>query len=370
MIKNYFRILKKTHAYLQTILKTPVKFQKDRTETVGGVKGTKYLLKTRNHAPRPTENQKQCPSNFLRKGGGQQVLPVSQMTDSSPIQFSVRGQNGMEFIDTRNSFMGVKAKIVHADGKSLTSTEFVGPVNLLVHALFEQVDVSVQGKFITSATGHYPYRAMIQTLLKYGNDAKSSRLSSQMYYKDTPGFLDDNDAKTGDNDGFKKRANLFADSKTVHMIAPIIYDVFQLDRYILNQVPIDIKYYRAKPEFYLMTDFVSPDFKVHIEEMVLHICKVQVNPAVILAQSHALENTNAKYPYIKTEVRMFALSQGQVNFSIDNVFQGIKPNKLWLEATTYPRGIFKVLTYQTLLCLWMVFLLDHEIFSTVILSLC
>ena len=86
MIKNYFRILKKPHAYLQTILKTPVKFQKDRTETVGGVKGTKYPLKTRNHAPRttrhaprathhaprPTENQKQCPSTFLRKGGGQQ----------------------------------------------------------------------------------------------------------------------------------------------------------------------------------------------------------------------------------------------------------------------------------------------------------
>ena len=52
VIKNYFRILKKTHAYLQTILKAPVKFQKDRTKTVGGVKGTRYLLKIRNHSPR------------------------------------------------------------------------------------------------------------------------------------------------------------------------------------------------------------------------------------------------------------------------------------------------------------------------------
>ena len=64
-------ILKKPHAHLQTILKTPVKFQKDRTKTVGGVKGTKYLLKIRHHALRPTENQKQCPSAFPRKGGGQ-----------------------------------------------------------------------------------------------------------------------------------------------------------------------------------------------------------------------------------------------------------------------------------------------------------
>ena len=67
MIKNYFRILKKPHAYLQTILKTPVKFQKDRTETVGGVKGTKYPLKTRNHAPRKTKNS--VPPLFFEKAG-------------------------------------------------------------------------------------------------------------------------------------------------------------------------------------------------------------------------------------------------------------------------------------------------------------
>ena len=93
MIKNYFRILKKPHANLQTILKTPVKFQKDRTKTVGGVKGTKYLLKTRNHAPRTTrhaprttENQKQCPSTFLRKGGGQKKKQYLKFSLSEGIQ--------------------------------------------------------------------------------------------------------------------------------------------------------------------------------------------------------------------------------------------------------------------------------------------
>ena len=44
LIKNNFRILKKPHAYLQAILKAHVKFQKDRPKTVGGVKGTRYLL--------------------------------------------------------------------------------------------------------------------------------------------------------------------------------------------------------------------------------------------------------------------------------------------------------------------------------------
>ena len=74
MIKNNFRILKKLYAYLQTILKAPVKFQKDQTKTVGGVKGTRYLLKIRNHAPHATHHAPQKAKNsvpplFFEKAG-------------------------------------------------------------------------------------------------------------------------------------------------------------------------------------------------------------------------------------------------------------------------------------------------------------
>ena len=44
VIKINFRILKKPHAYLQTILKALVKFQKDQLKTVVGVTGTRYLF--------------------------------------------------------------------------------------------------------------------------------------------------------------------------------------------------------------------------------------------------------------------------------------------------------------------------------------
>ena len=44
MIKNNLRILKKQYAYFQTILKAPVKFEKDWPKTVGGVAGRRYIL--------------------------------------------------------------------------------------------------------------------------------------------------------------------------------------------------------------------------------------------------------------------------------------------------------------------------------------
>ena len=43
VIKNNFRILKKQYAYLQTILKAPVKFEKDWPKTVGGVAGRRMV---------------------------------------------------------------------------------------------------------------------------------------------------------------------------------------------------------------------------------------------------------------------------------------------------------------------------------------
>ena len=42
--KNNLRIISKPHAYFQTMTKAPVKFQKNRYKTVGGVAPTRYLL--------------------------------------------------------------------------------------------------------------------------------------------------------------------------------------------------------------------------------------------------------------------------------------------------------------------------------------
>jgi len=54
-------------------------------------------------------------------------------------------------------------------------------VNLFLHSLFSQVDISLNGTLITASTSTYPYRAMLETLLSYGEDAKTSQLTSALY---------------------------------------------------------------------------------------------------------------------------------------------------------------------------------------------
>ena len=77
-----------------------------------------------------------------------------------------------------------------------------------------------------------------------------------------------------------------------------------------------------------MSDALNPDFRIEIVDMVLNVCKVQLNPAVMYAHNQILQKTPAKYPYTASEIRMNAIPQGQVSFTFDNVCQGRKPKRL------------------------------------------
>jgi len=257
----------------------------------------------------------------------QEVRSNSQLTGNI-IDMEITRKHGMEYVDLKRSKLYVKAKIVKGDGSKLETTDYVGPVNLFLQSMFSQVEVTMQGKLVTSTTSHYPYKTMIQTLLSYGDEAKTSQLTSQLWEKDTAGHLDDNDIDGGSNVGLYKRSLYFARSMTVDMEGPIYHDLFQVDRLILNQVAINVRLTRARPEFYLMTNAASPDFKVLIEDIVLKACKVQINPAVIYGHAEILKSVNAKYPFTKTEVKQIAIAAGTVNFDQDQLFQNIRPNRV------------------------------------------
>jgi len=73
--------------------------------------------------------------------------------------------------------------------------------------MFSQVDISLNGTLISSSTN----RAMLETLLFYGHDAKTLQLTCQMYYKDTPAWMDSIIVTAADgnrpNEGLQSRYN-------------------------------------------------------------------------------------------------------------------------------------------------------------------
>ena len=260
----------------------------------------------------------------------QDVRPISQISDSSPIEFQLSAQNGMDYIDLKRTRIYIKLKVMNGDS-ALEAADIVGPVNLLLQSLFSQVDVSMQNKPTTSSGAHYPYLSMLNSLIHYGTDAKSSQLTSQLWESDHPGEFDDVDAKSGRNSGLLKRAAFIKGSKSIDLEGPIMHELFQMDRYILNQVGISLKFYQSRPEFCLLsTTAAGKNYKIKLEDVILRVCKCKINPAVILSHAKMLEKTTAKYPYKKSIVKMYNLAQGLHNISLENLFSGTRPDRLYI----------------------------------------
>ena len=269
----------------------------------------------------------------ITKGQWIEYHPLSNITDTGPIEFNVSGTGEEYLVDLAKTQLFVKAKIAKTNGTALDAETKVGPVNLFLHSLFSQVDVSLNERPISPSTNTYPYRAMIETLFNYGGDAKSSQLSMAMFYKDTPGKMDVVDPVADDADanmGLKARYTFTKQSNTVdmYMMGPIHSDIFFQDRLILNGVNLRLKLERAKNSFCLVSSVPGANFKVVITETILYVRKVKVASFITLGHAAALKQSTAKYPIRRVDCKVLSIPGGFSSFTPDNLFLGHIPKRL------------------------------------------
>ena len=128
------------------------------------------------------------------RGYWSEFPPTSALSDDGPIEFYISG-NGNEYLDLMNTMLYVKAKIVKNDGTPIgvADQNQVAPVNNLLHSLFRQVEVSMNGRAMGYSNSLYPYRALLETVMNYGSGAANGHLRNALFYKDTAGSMDDTD---------------------------------------------------------------------------------------------------------------------------------------------------------------------------------
>ncbi|XP_067653350.1 uncharacterized protein F54H12.2-like [Haliotis asinina] len=249
------------------------------------------------------------------------VRPLSQINDGAPLEFQVNN-SGPDYTDLRRTRLHVKVKVTQADGTSLATDENVAPTNLFLQTMFSQLAVYLQNQLVSSTNNHYAYKSMMKVLLGYGEEAKNTQLSTQLFYKD----VGDNDADlessnvTGSsNTGVLARSAFIAESKEFTMSGPLYEDIFDMNRLLPNDVDLTLKMFRSEPKFCLMSSVTAHEFKVHLLDAYLQVCKVKVNPALILAHNTLFEKSNALYPYTKSEVKVTSIPTTQQAHTIDNV---------------------------------------------------
>ena len=260
--------------------------------------------------------------------------PVSTISRNGPIEFNVSASDE-EYTSLADTELFVLAKIVKLDAenkiKDLDPDEPVGPVNLFLHSLFTQVNVSLNDRVITPSTSTYAYESLIQTLVTYGSDAKKNQLTSALFYPDTTGKFERmnpiEDDKTA-NLGLKARYEFTKESATVDMMGGIQCDIFHQPKDLLTGVKIRVKLNRSKPKFCLLSTKNDVNYRVLIEEAILYKKRTTVSSAVLLAHAKVLKDHNAKYALRRVECKIESISKNKMRCNPDNIFLGHVPRRI------------------------------------------
>ena len=266
----------------------------------------------------------------ITKGNWIQYHPLTNITDSSPIQFSVQGSTG-DYLDLSQTIFHVRAKLVQDNGEDLLQDANVGPANLMLQSLFSEVDVTLNDRLVTPSTNTYPYRATLETLLSYGAEAKESQLTGSLFYKDTAGKMDSCNPHADQqvvNEGLKARHEFVRNSQIVDLVGPLHCDMFVQQKMLLGGVELKLKLHRSKNEFCLLSSDAGAAFKVRIVDASLYIRHVKVHPEVALAHAKALERSTAKNPINRVEVTTLSIPRGNLIFERESLFLGNLPKRI------------------------------------------
>ncbi|XP_011171651.3 uncharacterized protein F54H12.2-like [Solenopsis invicta] len=206
-----------------------------------------------------------------------------------------------------------------------TAAPKVGPVNQLLHSMFNQIDVYFNQKLMSPPNNAYAYRAYIEALLNYASPAKTSHLTSCLWDTDTPGFMDEPvDSPT--NQALVRRARYIQEGRALDLIGHLHCDVFNQDKFLINGVEVRMRLVRSKDSFCLME--TNSMLKIRILDASLLVRRAKITPGVLLAHARMLSKTTAKYPLTRVKVKTFTIHSGLVGESLDNVILGQLPKRI------------------------------------------
>ena len=257
----------------------------------------------------------------------------SSLDGTGPLEFEITA-SGEDYLDLSQCYLKLKVKIVNADGSSLQTyaagagvgnvaadaegpQHRIAPANLLLHSLFRQVEFSMNDTLVTSSNDTYPYRAYLETLLSYGNEAKKTWLRhlESWYWDETDQF----DAK-------RKR---YAKSKVVDLVGRLHVDMCMQGRLVPNNVSVKFVLTRSKPEFCIL-NYHAGHLKVVIESATLEARRVKLAAEEQLRIERGIAESGAKYPITHVVTKSFTVPQGLSSVTLDSMFSGQIPNKVLL----------------------------------------
>ena len=271
--------------------------------------------------------------------------------DGQKIIYFDLNSSSSRFVDLSKTELKVKLRIIDPllDVKNNVFKQESGhtalPIDNFLHSMWKSVDVKIGGTLVSTTGTEYMYKAFFENLLSYGENAKRIQMSLIGFTGESGDFSNTNPETQPLNTGLAQRMDWFRplrgpnalgpeekkfsmSPKVVEFSGKLCADICNQDRLILSKCRIYISLFPSSDQFRLITCPDGTVAKVEIEDVRLSVCKVQVDPRVLIGISKGLELKPALYPFRKSEIRTHNINVGAFSAYYEDQFQTLVPNRL------------------------------------------
>lgn len=264
----------------------------------------------------------------LSKSYYKEFSPYFPITDS-PYLFKIPSTSS--FLDFKHMYLFTEwqMKVTNAAGTNDVNTQATdncSTIQAFGSNFIRNVKVYVADKEVFNANNLYAFKNFFDTELNYSMDAKRSHLAVTGYRVDN---LDDPNLAAGQ--GFIDRKNLFLGGNRAQFITKINADIFNIDKYFLNNTEVEIAIYPHDVNFVTQAPGLAANRHV---TMTLRACKLHVlyhdlvdGLALSFANQLAKPFERVKYALRGTEMKTIFVDGGRNSVDV-NLFNGKIPRRL------------------------------------------
>ena len=274
-------------------------------------------------------------------------VPINPFTTGiHPIDFQIDPQDS--FVDLSKSYFEGELQLKLDNGGNIANDTLVTICNNLMHSLFKQINVRLNGTLISPQTDTYHHKAYMDAVIHNDRDDGETILKPEGWFngltcRDASGTAltanqlnvghDDHKALSEDERNWVKSIKPFNGGKKVVLRFKPYLEVFQLSKLLVPGVQIQIQMYLNSREIWSkkhggarhIRDITADDLK-----MTFFLNQKKVLPSVSRGLLNQFQKGSKKavYPTTRSEIRTFNHPNDSVYFEANNVFHNQLPNRV------------------------------------------
>lgn len=266
-----------------------------------------------------------CTNVSLSKSVYKEFLPLNPSKDP-PLHFKLPAVSS--FMDFKHMYIKTEwqaMKQAAADQRpvNIVAADNVSVINCLGASFIRSMKVFMNGREIYNSNGYQAYKNIIDYELNYSKEAKESHLGMAGYY------LDGENQNAMDGPGFEARKALFTNGKIAEFIAKIDADPFNIEKYFINNVEIEIEIHPHDTKFLLLAPNVPQGTNVTLElkHAKLYVMYHDLTDGLSLSLAKRIEREPVKYDVRRSELKSIYLEPGRNEINA-NLFLDQIPRKI------------------------------------------